>query len=361
MPTPKRSTKNILLSTAIHGGLLAALWLTASELSSPEPKEPEIIDATILPPPVEEPKPVVETTKSNPIPAVKTAPTPIKNTQPSANEPNKGAEKAATPLANNGTQTPSGTDTGKPNSTPAASTEASSAAAATKPLTNSVPVPVSPIGGFTIEYDAMASKGSIEQAGGAKFVFNKSASGYSVDLNARASIGSFSAHSEGEIRGDTIATTRFRDSRKISFLGMGSEKTGSNFIVSYPERTINFGGTSEGTRELQYSAVYDYLSAMVYLQALLQQHPEKGRAGNTLSLPIGKRTEVQPATVTFKSPEQLSTYEGAFSAIPANINIPSGSIKSLDVWFVPEKNYRPLQIELGFSGGKAKLISRHSN
>lgn len=363
MPALKRSTKNIILSTAIHSTLLATLWFSVNEMSTPEPKAPEIIDATILP--AVETKTPADTDAPAPIPA-KESPAkqaaqmkPIPNLLPAA--PAKGENKPASPIADNGVKKPAGSEAGAPNAALPAQ-DGGAKVIASKPLTNSVPVAVQPIGGFSITYDATASKGSIEQNGGAKFVFNKNGSGYTVDLQAQASVGSFGAHSEGEIRGDTIATTRFKDWRKISFLGMGSEKTGSNFIVSYPEKSINFGGSSEGTKPLEYSAVYDYLSAMVYLQALLQQHPSEARAGRTLSLPIGKRTEVQMATVTFKSSEDISTYEGRFdNAIPANINIPSGSIKSLDVWFIPEKNYRPLQIEMGFTSGKVKLISRSSN
>lgn len=143
---------------------------------------------------------------------------------------------------------------------------------------------------------------------------------------------------------------------------MGTEKAGSNFIISYPEKTINFGSTSNGTSPLPYTVVYDYLSAIVYLQALLQQHPDQAQAGNHLQLPIGKRSTVEMATVTFKPSERLSTAEGAFEgAVPASIQIPSGSIQRIDVWLVPERKYRPLQIELGFTSGKVTLISRKSS
>ena len=372
----------MLLSGALHGMALATLWFTASDIRTPEPTPPEVVDATILSTPSEtQPKtepertPTVAPRETN-LKADKT-PRPVESTRVNnaSKAPSKQASNDTTATSkdakNNTTDTTSATsqnnssneslNTANNSGTSAAETGGNSNAV-TKPPLNGVPVAVSPIGGFQIEYDVTASKGSIEAGGGATLTFKRSDGTYSADLSAKASIGGFSAHAEGEIRNDTLATTRFKDGRTISFLGMGKERAGSNFIISYPEKTINFGSASSGTSPLPYTVVYDYLSAIVYLQALLQQHPEQAQAGKHLQLPIGKRTTVEMATVTFKASERLSTAEGAFDgAVPASIQIPSGSIQSIDVWFVPEKKYRPLQIELGFTSGKAKLISRKSS
>ncbi len=378
-----RNKKNMLLSGVLHGLLLATLWFTASDISTPEPTPPETVDATILPvttdvTPEQKPAaaPTIPPTQTK-TEAVKPSPSPrTESTRAhTASAPKAQAEhavKSNTPTtADNGTQTPTNNghsnngnpsnNTNTPNNTtspPANNPDT----AVSKPLVNGVPIAVSPIGGFQIEYNVTASKGNIEASGGATLTFKRNDGTYTADLSAKAAIGGFAAHAEGEVRDNTIATTRFKDGRSISFLGMGTEKAGSNFIISYPEKTINFGSTSNGTSPLPYTVVYDYLSAIVYLQALLQQHPEQAQAGNHLQLPIGKRSTVEMATVTFKPSERLSTAEGAFEgAVPASIQIPSGSIQRIDVWLVPERKYRPLQIELGFTSGKVTLISRKSS
>lgn len=232
-----------------------------------------------------------------------------------------------------------------------------SACATQKPI-----VTVSPktLHDFQIQYEASVVKGDIEADGTATLTFNRDQNTYTANLAAKASIGKFTAYSEGELRDNTPATTSFRDGRAIQFLGMGKERTGSNFKIDYSTKEIYFNG-SGGVQPLAYPVIYDYLSAIIYLQGLLQQHPEQARAGNSLQLPIGKRTAVELATVSFKPVERVSTYEGVFEAHPASIKIPSGSVYSIDLWFVPEKDYRPLMIELGFASGKVKLISRRSN
>ena len=372
-----RNKKNMLLSGALHGFLLATLWFTASEISTPEPTPPEIVDATILAATTEvTPKPQPVTTAPT-APATQTKAETVKPTPSTQVEPKqahattesktKTTQSNAPMTADNGTQAPKSNGNGNSNSnnnpdSTGTTTAAESNTAASKPIANGVPIAVSPIGGFQIEYDVTASKGNIEAGGGATLTFKRNDGTYTADLSAKASIGGFAAHAEGEVRDNTLATTRFKDGRTISFLGMGKEKAGSNFIINYPEKSINFGSTSSGTSPLPYTVVYDYLSAIIYLQALLQQHPEQASAGNHIQLPIGKRSTVEMATVTFKPSERLSTAEGAFEgAVPASIQIPRGSIQRIDVWLVPEKKYRPLQIELGFTSGKVTLISRKSN
>ena len=377
-----RNKKNTLLSGALHGIVLATLWFTASDISTPEPTPPEVVDATILPataevtPEKEQTTPPPDTPRATPKTLEKAKTEAVKSTQSSHTKSTHAQQISAskTPAKNtpettadNGTQAQKDrgkgdgkSNTGNSNTLANATSEANTIAS--KPLVNGVPIAVSPIGGFQITYDVVANKGSIELGGSATLTFKRSDGTYTADLTSKAAIGRFEAHAQGEIRDNTVATTRFKDWRSISFLGMGNETVGSNFFISYPEKAINFGSSNSDTSPLPYTVVYDYLSAIVYLQALLQQHPDQGRAGNRIQLPIGKRTTVEMATVTFKASERLSTAEGAFDgAVPASIQIPSGSIQRIDVWFVPEKKYRPLKIDLGFTRGKATLISRQSN
>ncbi|TDR33038.1 DUF3108 domain-containing protein [Hydromonas duriensis] len=359
----KRSAKNVLFSGAVHGALLLSLWFATSDLRTPDVKPPDVIDATILPAPATEKTPIehtAEVTRLNTSAQVQ-----AKNSASHDNKTTSSGTENKQPTPPNGSNitAANGTAASADQIQAASSDEGNTAGGnggGNKPLTNGTPVAVKPIGGFQIQYDAHVNKGNIEADGGATLTFNRNKGNYTAELVAHASFGKFSAHSEGELRENTLATTSFKDGRAIKFLGMGSEHTGSNFKVDYAAKEINFTG-SGGTQPLTYTAVYDYLSAIAYLQALLQQHPEQARAGNSLQLPIGKRTVIEMATVTFKPVDRLSTQEGAFEATPASIKIPSGSIQSIDVWFVPDKNYRPLQIELGFVSGKVKLVSRKSS
>ena len=339
----KRPHKMFALSLASHTAAAALLWFAALDLVAVEMPAPTVIETTILPPPVAEVTPL-------PTPkVVEVAPKMVATKKPSS-VPDKPINSDGAGATKESTKPVVGGD-GKATAEPAATVEK---------MVKGVPVDA-PIkdGGFQIKYDVTANYKGMDAAGGAVFTFNRTGSTYKAELSSHASVAKFNATSEGEIRDNTVATTRFKDGRTIGLLGMGKERGGSNFMVDYVAHAVNFDGANGAVSPLAYDAVYDYLSAMVYIQALLQS--KQGRVAS-LQLPIGKRTSVEMARVTFQSAEHLSTMEGAFEdAIPATIVIPSGSIKSIKMWFVPEKKYRPLQIEIGFNSGNVKLISRESN
>ena len=105
--------------------------------------------------------------------------------------------------------------------------------------------------------------------------------------------------------------------------------------------------------------MFDYVSAMAYLQAGFQQGQLSAGQG-AINLPIGKREEVAQARITIGDYERISTKETAAEAIPTNIAINSGSIKFIRVWFVPDKKYLPLKMEIGVDDKTIVLLSRSS-
>lgn len=352
-----RTPKVLLLSLAVHASIGTWLWFSGQDWVSETIPEPTVIEATILPPPVETP-PVPEPPIAAPVvKAEQKAPVP----QRGSAEKRAGADKQTGTNLDAQSKNDSGTLGHAGDGEQGASDQGSAAgtAAATAPeLAKGVPIDA-PIkdGGFRIWYDVTAKYKDFDANGGATFTFERNGANYRAVLSSKASVAKFNATSEGEIRNNTVATTRFRDGRTISFLGMGKERGGSNFIVDYPSQRVSFG--TDNTQPLAYTAVYDYLAAMVYIQAVLQN--KQGNVAN-LILPIGKRTTIEKAQVSFGAREAgLSTAEGVFEAIPATISIPSGSIQSMKIWFVPSKQYRPLKIEIGFKSGNVVLISRESN
>ena len=242
-----RNKKNTLLSGALHGIVLATLWFTASDISTPEPTPPEVVDATILPataevtPEKEQTTPPPDTPRATPKTLEKAKTEAVKSNQSSHTEsthaqqisPSKTpAKKTPETTADNGTQAPKDngkgdgkSNTGNSNTLANATSEANTIAS--KPLVNGVPIAVSPIGGFQITYDVVANKGSIELGGSATLTFKRNDSTYTADLIAKASVLNFKAQAEGEIRDNTVATTRFKDWRKVSIFGKKKKKTSS--------------------------------------------------------------------------------------------------------------------------------------
>ena len=342
LPRPQKSW---LASGIAHG---CALFLLGSNPLNVAPEvaiEPKVIEATILPPPEVVPaeEPIAPQPKVSAQP--KPLPTKAQKTHIASTAPAKDgtAEPNIAPSSGDG-KAPA--NDGQPPITPPATT-----------TTNTVPIDA-PIkdGVFVIEYNVLANYKDSEVGGGATFTFNRNGDKYSADLTTKASIANFHAASTGEVRDNTVATTAFNDGFNVKFLGMGKERSGTNFKAKYQTQQFHFG--SNEVQPLPQNAVYDYLSAMVYIQAVLQK--QRGQV-SALTLPIVKKSKIENANVQFAAQERLSTYEGAFQAIPATIIIPSSSIQGLKMWFVPEKNYRPLQIEITFKTGKALLISRKSN
>ena len=355
-----RSWWSTALSLTIHGTIIALLWSAPSlPINTPEVAPPESIDATILPPPPAE----------KPVEKPDTPPTPAPSTHtgaPSAHSASStpSAPKSASDSTNSADKLSASAD-----GTQAAGAGKSDTAqadkgngGAKKPLPSGAPVAVEPSGGFQIDYDLDASGANNAAAsGGARLVFSRKGDRYVADLSAKASTlfltAKINGHSEGQVRNNTLATEKFSDS--IDLPGGKWDKQ-SSFVVNYDARQVTFtnkGNTFE--RTLEQDALFDYVSAMAYLQAGFQQGQLSAGQG-AINLPIGKREEVAQARITIGDYERISTKETAAEAIPTNIAINSGSIKFIRVWFVPDKKYLPLKMEIGVDDKTIVLLSRSS-
>ena len=361
-----RSWWSTALSLSIHGSLIALLWSAPSlPINTPEVAPPESIDATILPPPPAEEKAPDKTTAATPAVPAPSAHTPASSPAKTATADKQPAPApSGTPQANtsasnaaNGTQASAGQPDGKGG----AGTGANGTGASTK-LSAGAPVAVAPSGGFQIDYDLDASGANNANAsGGARLIFNRKGDRYVADLSAKASTlfltAKINGHSEGVVRSNTLASERFSDT--IDLPGGKWDKQ-SSFVVNYDTHQVTFtnkGNTSE--QALEQDALFDYVSAMAYLQAGFQQGQLNAGQG-AISLPIGKRQEVAQARITIGDYEHISTKETAADAIPTNIAINSGSIKFIRVWFVPDKKFLPLKMEIGVDDKTIVLLSRSS-
>lgn len=363
-----RSWWSTALSLLIHGGIIALLWSAPSlPINTPEVAPPESIDATILPPP-----PTESTEKPAQAPPASTATTAPAHTPASSPAKTAAADKppapapSGTPQANtntsnaaDGTQAKAGQTDGKGSS----GTGTNNGTSGAKKLAAGAPVAVAPSGGFQIDYDLDASGANNAGAsGGARLVFNRKGDRYVADLSAKASTlwltAKINGHSEGQVRNNTIASESFSDS--IDLPGGKWDKQ-SSFAVDYANQRVTFtnkGNTFE--HPLEQDALFDYVSAMAYLQAGFQQGQLNAGQG-AVSLPIGKRQEVAQARITIGDYERISTKETAAEAIPTQIAINSGSIKFIRVWFVPEKKFLPLKMEIGVDDKTIVLLSRKSD
>lgn len=356
-----RSWWSTALSLTIHGTIIALLWSAPSlPINTPEVAPPESIDATILPPPPAE-KPA-EKPDTPPTPSTPAA-TPSAHSAPSAPS-TPSAPKSASDSANSADKLSASAD-----GTQAAGAGKSDTAqadkgngGAKKPLPSGAPVAIEPSGGFQIDYDLDASGANNAAAsGGARLVFSRKGDRYVADLSAKASTlfltAKINGHSEGQVRNNTLATEKFTDSIDLP---RGKWDKQSSFVVNYDARQVTFtnkGNTFE--RTLEQDALFDYVSAMAYLQAGFQQGQLSAGQG-AINLPIGKREEVAQARITIGDYERISTKETAAEAIPTNIAINSGSIKFIRVWFVPDKKYLPLKMEIGVDDKTIVLLSRSS-
>ena len=361
-----RSWWSTALSLSIHGSLIALLWSAPSlPINTPEVAPPESIDATILPPPPAEEKAPDKTTAATPAVPAPSAHTPASSPAKTATADKQPAPApSGTPQANtsasnaaNGTQASAGQPDGKGGAGTGAN-----GTGASKKLSAGAPVAVAPSGGFQIDYDLDASGANNANAsGGARLIFNRKGDRYVADLSAKASTlfltAKINGHSEGVVRSNTLASERFSDT--IDLPGGKWDKQ-SSFVVNYDTHQVTFtnkGNTSE--QALEQDALFDYVSAMAYLQAGFQQGQLNAGQG-AISLPIGKRQEVAQARITIGDYERISTKETTADAIPTNIAINSGSIKFIRVWFVPDKKFLPLKMEIGVDDKTIVLLSRSS-
>ena len=356
-----RSWWSTALSLTIHGTIIALLWSAPSlPINTPEVAPPESIDATILPPPPAEK--LAEKPDTPPTPSTPAA-TPSAHSAPSAPS-TPSAPKSASDSANSADKLSASAD-----GTQAAGAGKSDTAqadkgngGAKKPLPSGAPVAVEPSGGFQIDYDLDASGANNAAAsGGARLVFSRKGDRYVADLSAKASTlfltAKINGHSEGQVRNNTLATEKFTDSIDLP---RGKWDKQSSFVVNYDARQVTFtnkGNTFE--RTLEQDALFDYVSAMAYLQAGFQQGQLSAGQG-AINLPIGKREEVAQARITIGDYERISTKETSAEAIPTNIAINSGSIKFIRVWFFPDKKYLPLKMEIGVDDKTITLLSRSS-
>ena len=356
-----RSWWSTALSLTIHGTIIALLWSAPSlPINTPEVAPPESIDATILPPPPAEK--LAEKPDTPPTPSTPAA-TPSAHSAPSAPS-TPSAPKSASDSANSADKLSASAD-----GTQAAGAGKSDTAqadkgngGAKKPLPSGAPVAVEPSGGFQIDYDLDASGANNAAAsGGARLVFSRKGDRYVADLSAKASTlfltAKINGHSDGQVRNNTLATEKFTDSIDLP---RGKWDKQSSFVVNYDARQVTFtnkGNTFE--RTLEQDALFDYVSAMAYLQAGFQQGQLSAGQG-AINLPIGKREEVAQARITIGDYERISTKETSAEAIPTNIAINSGSIKFIRVWFVPDKKYLPLKMEIGVDDKTIVLLSRSS-
>ena len=347
--SPLRRT--LIASALLHTALAATLWLNAADYTVDAIKPPEVIDTTILPPP----EPVVET------PAPSLAPTAKKNQAHAGKAAAKGKNSQAKDTvgdnANADGNTASAGNADAADKTGDAQgqglTGADKGATETPSvaeLPSGVPVDVKPSGGFTVKYN-VTSTGKLDLGGSGSFTYKRDEANYSADLSITASPFKVGAHSKGEIRPNTLATTEFHDG--YSIFGIG--KNGSRYKIKYNEELVDFNGKG-GAKPLPAKAMFDYVSAIVYIQSLLQQ----GKHPQTLSLYVGKKSDSTKATVTFGTMENISVYNDptSYPAIPASFAIESGSIKSLTIWFVPSKQSLPYKMSIVLKEGTTVILNK---
>jgi|GEM_PF-4432581 len=336
-----RSWWGTSLSLLAHGLIVALLWSApAIDINPPEVPPPESIDATLLPPPPPESKP----TPNLPTPSsTRIASDKIADPSPKATSDKQNDASLSNPDKN-----------GMGNNQAANSGNGSSA---TKSLPKGNPIGVpAPNRGFDVDYELTGKFQGFDAAGSAKLLIRLNGDRYSADLTAKSTGASFSTRSGGVWRADTIATERFNELMDLPWPFNKSDKQ-SSFEVNYATRKIHF--VNRGTpyeRELTVDPIYDYLSAIAFLQAGFQSGHIKAGQG-TITLPIGKRQDIGTASIAIGGFDSISTYDGAFDAIHAKISVDSTSIKSIEVWFVPEVNYEPRKMHIVFDKGVITLLS----
>jgi len=329
--------------------VFGGLWFTATEFTPDAVQPPQTIDTTILPPPKptpETPAPAIapvakQSNASEGKAAAKGMASQAKNSQGN-NQSNNGKALSDGVAEQDKTGTGSGLgDAGENKGNQSTSTQAE--------LPSGVPIAAKPSSEFRVNYQVRTT-GRHELGGSAFFNYQRTGETYTADLKINASPVKLSAHSEGQARSDTLATTRFKDGYSLFGVGNGNE-----FKVDYT--TNEFHSGKGGIQSTNARTLYDYLSAIAYLQSVLQQ----GHRPSTLTLTVGKRKAFVPVTVRFQPEETITTYENIeLSAIPVDFNFPSGSIESIKIWFVPSKKSQPYEILLKVKGGTEVTLTQTS-
>lgn len=354
-------SRTLLLSLGIHTLVIGSLWLTQTDYV-PEPPTPETIDTTILPPPEVTP----DDTATTSAPAVVKTP-PVK--EPTL--PSKAAAKGTSNVVKN-TEGNNQSDKGKVESegandhapvgqTKGKDTEGNNPVTppitpttAAKEAPNGVPIAVKTLNsGYVVQYEASVDYITNGIGGSGKLIYNRTGDNtYTASLTAKAMGFGIEAKSTGEIRKDSLATTRF-ENKKIRPIGSARVNT---FAASYPTQEIHFG--SGGVQPLPYNTLYDFVSAIIYIQSVLQS----GKTSGSFTINVARSSTIAPMIVQLGSMAIAKTDDGDFDAIPVSMNVQNSAIDTIKVWFVPEKQYRPLRIEVSLAGEKGKivLVSRNS-
>ncbi len=324
-----KSIFSTFISLLVHSTIVIILWSAPSiEVNPPEVPPPESIDATLLPPPPES-----------------------KATESRASTPsNQFPSKPSTTL----------TETALKSDDSGLSPNSSGNANAATSLSKGNPINVAaPSRGFDVKYELTGKFKGIDAAGSAKLAIRVNGDRYSADLVASSTGAKFSTHSGGVWRKDTIATDNFSELMDLPWPFNKSDKQ-SSFKVDYAGKKVNFVNRGQAfERELTVDPLYDYLAAIAYLQAGFQSHAIRAGHGR-ITLPIGKRQEIGTASISIGSVvSDVQTYDGNFEGIHASIRIDSASIKSIDVWFVPEVNYEPRKMHIEFDKGEITLLGRN--
>lgn len=206
----------------------------------------------------------------------------------------------------------------------------------------------------TVNYEVNAYFAENSVAGKATLYRERSGHNYRATLKIAASPIKFSSNSEGDIRANTFATTRFQSGYKL----LGNVGGGSRIVVDYAAKQYTLG--SNGVQELPFDTVFDELSMIGHLQHIVENNIKQGR----IHLPVFQQKTIQLAAATFGKPERVSTYAGVFeNAIPVTVQFPSGSIQSIRILFAqtqastPQK-YTPVWMSWQFNSGKIDLVYR---
>lgn len=203
---------------------------------------------------------------------------------------------------------------------------------------------------YTIQYNTTTDFASTSIAGSGQLIYSRTGDTYTATLSAKAMGFSIQEKSIGKIHKDSLATTRFESKRIKPF---GPAKT-SVVEINYNTQEISNGSD---IRPLPYNTVYDFVSAIIYIQGVLQS----GTTSDQFTLNIIRGNSIAPMTVQLGSMATAKTDDGDFNAIPVSMNIQSSTISTIKVWFVLEKQYRPLRIEVSLTGGKGKIVLASRN
>ena len=367
-----RSWWGTLLSFSVHAAIIALLWSAPSlPINIPEVPPPQSIDATILPPPpVEEEKPVEKPAEPTPMPPTTATPTPPSsapqkapsaNNQPAPAPAGSPKGDTATPTEDNGIKAASGEIDGKNNSK--GNSKGDGNGVQTKKLPAGAPVAIGPAGSFHVDYDVSVEGSNNKHAeGGGTYDFQRQGEGYNAILNAQAKTGPFKAtikaSSKGSLSHNAVATEAFHEVIDFPFSNNDKE---SSFTVDYTTNKVAFNYKDKlNTEDLTQDVLFDYISAIAYLQAGLQQGKFRAGQGDIPSIPIGKRLKIDKAKIYIGNYERQSTGDFAGDSIPVSIVLEGGSssLKSLQIWFMPDKEHKPLKMVIGINNYVVTFLSK---